>query len=275
MRRTRASLRWPAPSVAEKSTEPSTSSPRAHPTSVGSARNDVAGFESVQAEVVADGLAMVAAAHAGDAALALDLASGTKVLCAVRQGPFWSERMGRSHPTAVLGPTSARGRRRWYVGRPIMVTANDAVNRLFNGDVGVAVDRDGRLQVAMREGQGVRWLALAQFDQIEEWWAMTIHKSQGSEFAHAVVVLPDPGSPILSRELLYTGVTRARTRLTVVGDEEAVRAAVGRPVARASGLAERLWGVPGADPERRSPRPTVVSIDAHRKEDSFLVPVAG
>ncbi len=148
---------------------------------------------------------------------------------------------------AVLGETLARARRRWYVGRPIMVTANDPVNRLFNGDVGVAVDHDGRLQVAMREGQDIRWLALAQFDQIDEWWAMTIHKSQGSEFDHAVVVLADAGSPILSRELLYTGVTRARTRLTVVGDEEAVRAAVGRPVDRASGLAERLWGPRAAD----------------------------
>ena len=128
-----------------------------------------------------------------------------------------------------------------------MVTANDPINRLFNGDVGVAVDHDGRLQVAMRDGQGIRWLALAQFDQFDEWWAMTIHKSQGSEFDHAAVVLPDTGSPILSRELLYTGVTRARTRLTVVGDEEAVRTAVGRPVARASGLAERLWGVSTLD----------------------------
>jgi exodeoxyribonuclease V alpha subunit len=98
----------------------------------------------------------------------------------------------------------------------------------------------------MRDGERVRLLAPAQFDQVDEWWAMTIHKSQGSEFSHAVIVLPDAGSPILTRELLYTGVTRARDRLTMVAGEDSVRAAVGRPVARASGLAERLWGI-GAD----------------------------
>jgi exodeoxyribonuclease V alpha subunit len=204
--------------------------------------DDGSGLEELRSEVVADGVAMVAAARSGDAAVSLELAERTKVLCAVRRGPAGRNAWGDLLRAAVLGQTSARARRRWYVGRPIMVTANDSINRLFNGDVGVAVDHDGRPQVAMREGQDIRWLALAQFDQIDEWWAMTIHKSQGSEFEHAVVVLADSGSPILTRELLYTGVTRARSRLTVVGDEEAVRAAVGRPVDRASGLAERLWG---------------------------------
>ncbi len=71
---------------------------------------------------------------------------------------------------------------------------------------------------------------------------MTVHKSQGSQFDTAAVLLPDPTSPILTRELLYTAVTRARERLVVVGSEESVRAAVERPVARASGLGRRLWG---------------------------------
>ncbi len=204
--------------------------------------DDVEGLEAVRAEVVADGVEMVAAARSGDAAAALELAGRTKVLCAVRRGPAGRNAWSDLLRSAVLGRTRARGRFRWYVGRPIMVTANDPINRLFNGDVGVVVDQDGRPQVAMREGQDIRWLAPAQFDQINEWWAMTIHKSQGSEFTHAVVVLPENASPILTRELLYTGVTRARARLTVVGDEDAVRAAVGRPVDRASGLAERLWG---------------------------------
>ncbi len=74
---------------------------------------------------------------------------------------------------------------------------------------------------------------------------MTVHKSQGSEFPHAVVSLPDAGSPVLTRELLYTGVTRARERVTIVGSEDALRAAVARPAARASGLADRLWPEPG------------------------------
>jgi exodeoxyribonuclease V alpha subunit len=76
---------------------------------------------------------------------------------------------------------------------------------------------------------------------------MTIHKSQGSEFDHAVVSLPRAASPILTRQLLYTAVTRAKDRLTVIGSEESVRAAIDRPVARASGLEERLWPRTGPD----------------------------
>jgi exodeoxyribonuclease V alpha subunit len=76
---------------------------------------------------------------------------------------------------------------------------------------------------------------------VETVYAMTIHKAEGSQFSTAAVVLPDPGSRILTRELLYIAVTRARGRLILVGTEEMVRAAVGRPVARASGLGERLW----------------------------------
>jgi exodeoxyribonuclease V alpha subunit len=87
----------------------------------------------------------------------------------------------------------------------------------------------------------VRYLAPSRLDRVESWWAMTIHKSQGSEFPHAVVSLPPAASPILTRELLYTAVTRARDRLTIVGSESAIRAAIDRPVARASGLRDRLW----------------------------------
>src|SRR6516162_8542578 len=80
---------------------------------------------------------------------------------------------------------------------------------------------------------------------VETVYAMTIHKSQGSQFDTAAILLPPPSSRILTRELLYTAVTRARTGLIVVGEEATVRAAVGRPVARASGLRERLWGTAG------------------------------
>jgi exodeoxyribonuclease V alpha subunit len=208
--------------------------------------DDARGLDETRAEVVADGLAMVEAARAGDARLALERGARTKVLCAVRRGPTgraaWSELIR----SGVLGQ-APRGRGGWYAGRPIMVTANDPVNRLHNGDVGVVVQEAGHLQVAMREGEAERLLGLAQVEQYEEWWAMTIHKSQGSEFGHAVVVLTDVGSPVLSRELLYTAVTRARDRLTVVASEAAVRAAVERPVSRASGLAERLWGIRRSD----------------------------
>jgi len=104
------------------------------------------------------------------------------------------------------------------------------------------VARDGHSTVAFPGGTGIRVLAPAQLADIETWWAMTIHKSQGSEFAHAVVSLPTVDSPILTRELLYTAITRAKPEVTVVASEEILRLAVTRPVARASGLGDRLWG---------------------------------
>jgi exodeoxyribonuclease V alpha subunit len=97
------------------------------------------------------------------------------------------------------------------------------------------------MEVALVSGEVLRRLAPSRLDRVETWWAMTIHKSQGSEFRHAVVALPDHHSPILTRELLYTGVTRARERLTIVATSEAVDQAIARPLARASGLRDRLW----------------------------------
>ena len=91
------------------------------------------------------------------------------------------------------------------------------------------------------EPGGTRAFQPSQLSDVETWWAMTIHKSQGSEYRHAVVSPPAAGSLILTRELLYTAVTRARERVTVVASEAALRAAIARPVARASGLQPRLW----------------------------------
>ena len=124
---------------------------------------------------------------------------------------------------------------------PVMVTANDPVNRLVNGDVGVVIEVDGLRRAVISGTAQPRQLAPARLGEWEPWWAMTIHKSQGSEFAHAVVSLPTRDSPILTRELLYTAVTRAKPEVTIVGSEEMIRLAIARPVARASGLRDRLW----------------------------------
>ena len=123
----------------------------------------------------------------------------------------------------------------------MIVTENDYANALFNGDTGLVVRDDGHTSVVFPRPDGARTLQPSQLSSVETWWSMTIHKSQGSEFRHAVVSLPQAGSPILTRELLYTAITRARERLTVVADEASIRAAVDRSVARASGLQERLW----------------------------------
>jgi exodeoxyribonuclease V alpha subunit len=204
--------------------------------------DDPEGLERVRRSVVAAGIEVAAAALRGEARAALRAAERIKVLAAVRRGPLglydWSGRIEAA--VADAGPAVNRSHR-WQVGRPIMVTANDQLNGVFNGDVGVVTTSDGETVVAFMTGDGLRYLAPSRLDQVETWWAMTIHKSQGSEFPHAVVSLPPPTSPILTRELLYTAVTRAKERVTVVGSEASLRVAIGRPVARASGLRGRLW----------------------------------
>ncbi len=201
--------------------------------------------ESVAAvvdELVVTGVELVISAMAGDGAAALDAAGRVKVLAATRRGPYgiadWTDRIERGVAGRIR---EFRPDRRWHVGRPVLVTANDRANQVFNGDTGVVVDGDEGLEVILATGEALRRLAPSRLDRVETWWAMTIHKSQGSEFGHAVVSLPDRHSPILTRELLYTGVTRARDRLTIVAGAEAVAQAIARPLARASGLRARLW----------------------------------
>jgi exodeoxyribonuclease V alpha subunit len=146
----------------------------------------------------------------------------------------------------------------WYVGRPLLVTENDYGLRLYNGDTGVVIQGGAAVGPVAAGGAGAgRPIApVAVFERRGELFhvspsrlaavdtvhAMTIHKSQGSQFDAVAVILPDAEAPILTRELLYTAVTRAQTHLTVVGSEAAVRAAVARPITRASGLRDRLWG---------------------------------
>jgi exodeoxyribonuclease V alpha subunit len=137
---------------------------------------------------------------------------------------------------------AAGGRARDYPGRPLLITANDYDLNLFNGDTGVVVaEDDGRLVAAFERRGGLALVRPNQLGAVETVYAMTVHKSQGSQFDTAAVLLPDPASQVLTRELLYTAVTRAREELIVAGSEAAIRAAVARPVARASGLGRRLW----------------------------------
>jgi exodeoxyribonuclease V alpha subunit len=208
--------------------------------------DDAEGLDRVGQWVAAAGVEMASAAMGGDAAGALDAAQRIKVLAATRRGPLgvydWSDRIAAAVADALPGINRSRA---WYVGRPVMVTANDPVNGVFNGDVGVVVaTASGEPMVAFTGVDGLRCLAPSRLGDVETWWAMTIHKSQGSEFPHAVVSLPRSGSPVLTRELLYTAVTRAKEQVTLVGSEASIRAAIGRPVARASGLRARLWPSP-------------------------------
>jgi len=164
-----------------------------------------------------------------------------RILCAHRQG-----RSGVTHMNLAVESWLTRAglihrEGAFYENRPLIITQNDYALGLFNGDVGVVVkDGAGRLRVCFESIEGTRFISVGRLPPHETVFATTIHKSQGSEFDEIVVVLPPAESRLATRELLYTAVTRARTFVRVVGSEAAVRAAVARPVSRASGLRHRL-----------------------------------
>ncbi|HTQ04588.1 MAG TPA: exodeoxyribonuclease V subunit alpha [Polyangiaceae bacterium] len=172
-----------------------------------------------------------------------------RVLAAHRRGPFGVAGLN-AFAAAELG---RRGRLEprgsFYDGRPVIVVANDYDSGLFNGDVGVlASPAEGAPTRAWFRGETpgiLRDLSPARLPQHETAFALSVHKSQGSEFAEVVFVLPERPSPVLTRELVYTAVTRARKKVTILGSESVLRVAVTTRVERASGLADRLWGVGG------------------------------
>jgi exodeoxyribonuclease V alpha subunit len=187
---------------------------------------------------------VIEAARAGDAAAALRALGAFRLLCAHRRGPhgvaWWTERI-EAWLTEDLDGFAADTR--WYPGRPLLMTRTDYALRLYNGDAGVVISTaEGEVTAAFDRGNDIARIRPGRLESVETVYAMTIHKSQGSQFDTAAVLLPPPTSPILTRELLYTAVTRARERLLVVGSEESLRVAVERPIARASGLRRRLWG---------------------------------
>jgi len=137
-----------------------------------------------------------------------------QILTALREGP-WGMKAVNQKVGDILGVNANS----WYEGRPVMVTKNDYGLKLNNGDIGIALTdpEHGHLRVAFPDQEhGVRWILPSRLTHIETVYAMTVHKSQGSEFKHTVMVLPDHDSPVMSKELLYTGITRAKERLSLV-----------------------------------------------------------
>ncbi len=192
--------------------------------------------------VVESALSIVTTCRSGDISGSLERAKRLKVLTAVRLGRFglyeWSDLI-EDGVAAQVRSLRSDGRR--AVGRPLIVTRNDPMVKVSNGDTGVVSEMGDRRVLSIDTGAATPTpVPLARLDSVEPWWAMTIHKSQGSEFSTAVVCLPATDSPVLTRELLYTGATRARDELIVVASEQALRIAIARPASRASGLARRL-----------------------------------
>ena len=162
-----------------------------------------------------------------------------RILCAVRDGEWGVAGLN----TAIELHLEREGllrRAEWYVGRPVMVTRNDYGTGVFNGDIGLTLPdpaRPASLRVYFLEGEKVRSVLATRLRQVETAFAMTVHKSQGSEFRHTVLVLPQEGGAMLARELVYTGITRARDFFTLVSPTQAVLFdAMLRRTQRASGL---------------------------------------
>lgn len=212
---------------------------------------DIAFFEVSDTHSVRERLSSIldgdyaAFLRAADPEEALSLLNRAIVLCALRKGPFGVEGVNAfiEQCLTARGRISPEGR--FYTGRPVMITRNDYEQRLYNGDTGI-VRRDEAAGGALRaffpgEPGTPRSLPPMRLPAHETMYAVSIHKSQGSEFDRVVIVLPPQAGPLLTRELLYTAVTRARGSVEVWGRGEIISAAIENPVRRYSGLREALW----------------------------------
>jgi len=189
---------------------------------------------------IADGYGALASRT--DPAAGLDLLGRFRVLAAHLHGPFGAQGLNALAERVLPQAWGSRGRQPWYPGQPVMVLANDYSNGLFNGDVGL-IDRtiEGRTHAFFPATDGtVRAIPPSRLPRHQTVYAMTVHKSQGSEFDEVLVVLPPRPSPVITRELLYTAVTRARHKVTVVGPAATIEHAIRTPVQRTSGLRDRL-----------------------------------
>ncbi len=165
-----------------------------------------------------------------------------RILTPVRKGPrgvtdvnlLVQDLLAESNPDIRQNP--------WYCGKPLMITANDYNLQLYNGDTGIVLDcEDSGKRIYFKDvSNRTRGVLPAMLPQHETAYAITVHKSQGSEFDEVLILLPEEDSPVLTRELIYTAITRARRKTVIVGSPEILRTALGRCVKRNSGLKERL-----------------------------------
>ena len=185
-----------------------------------------------------------------DPVLAMGAFNQFKILCALKIGPFGVQAINLlaeqilARENLITGDST--GGFPWYRGRPIMITKNSYSLGLYNGDIGITLpdpeSADNRLMVYFQDASGgVRRFLPHRLPEHETVYAMTVHKSQGSEFNQILLILPDKDYPLLTRELIYTGLTRAREKIAIWGKETVVRTAIARKIERSSGLREGLW----------------------------------
>jgi exodeoxyribonuclease V alpha subunit len=163
-----------------------------------------------------------------------------RLLCAVREGAWGTIGLNRAVERALADAGLLNPRGEWYAGRPVMVTRNDPALGVFNGDIGIALPpalAGSPLRAYFMDGALLRSVGVSRLAHVETAFALTVHKSQGSEFEHTALVLPARAGGLLSRELVYTGITRARKAFTLMAEQQGVLAtAMQQPTLRASGL---------------------------------------
>lgn len=187
---------------------------------------------------------LAAVADGAPAADVLDAFNTFRVLCAHRAGPAGVEALNHEIEAALARSGLIRRGQPWYPGRPVMITQNDYNLRLYNGDIGIALaEPNGELRVCFPTDDGIRRMHPARLPAHESVYAMTVHKTQGSEFDRVLLILPSEPSRVVDRRLLYTAVTRARLSAELWGREAVFRQAVATAAVRGSGLADRLWEV--------------------------------
>jgi exodeoxyribonuclease V alpha subunit len=182
----------------------------------------------------------------------VELFKAFRVLCALRKGPRGVEGFNAALELALTRRGLLQTQEKFYRGRPILITENDYQLGLFNGDIGILeLDGYGRCFAVFEDKTGLRRIGIARLPAHETVFAMTVHKSQGSEFDEVMLVLPDEPAPVVTRELLYTGITRARSRVVLCASQAVLEYSAAHRVQRASGLREEIWCEnPATDPAR-------------------------
>ncbi|MDY6822252.1 MAG: exodeoxyribonuclease V subunit alpha [Thermodesulfobacteriota bacterium] len=178
-----------------------------------------------------------------DPAACFEVFDGFRILCALREGPFGATTLNRRIEQMVRHHQGVAEGQQWYPGRPVMIVRNDYQRLLFNGDVGLTLSGpDNRLQVFFQGPDGVRAFYPNRLPDHETAFAMTVHKSQGAEFTSVFVILPDTDAPVLTRPLLYTAITRAKSFVEIAGEPVILETAMGRDTLRVSGLSDAIYG---------------------------------
>jgi exodeoxyribonuclease V alpha subunit len=208
---------------------------------------DLNDLDGLRTDIHTSGHSMTQAALAGDTHAALNALGQHRLLCAHRTGSSgvsrWDDLARNWVHTTPAPDDSPEG---WYAGQPLLVTGNDYDTGVYNGDTGVIIRQDnGSLIAAFERGAQPVQVPTSRLNAVETAYAMTIHRAQGSQYQRVSIVLPPPTSALLSRQLLYTAITRGIEHVRLLGTQESVEAAVARQVPRASGLRSTLLGVTG------------------------------